>query len=202
MSDVPEEVLDVEAAPPPRDADLTEVSALARQLAEMEEDVARKTRALRDALDAYRDLAERRLPERMQALGLKTYELTSGDVVKTGTSYVGSKLTSPEGIAWVRAHGGEELVRTTITVELPVGEAQAAAEILERVRSHPAANRFLKCALESSVHHSTIGAFARELAENQKNPPLDLLGVVRRTLARVGSRKRKPVEFKSFELEN
>ncbi len=198
-TDLDDAVLDVEEAPPPPDADLTRVATLAERARGEEAEVIRCTAALADALKAYRGTVERELPEAMAACHMSEFKLTDGTKVGIDSKFVGGKLTDPLGLDWVEANGGQPLVKTLITLELPANEIATARVILNLLKNHPKANQFVRLELERSVHQSTIAAFAREQVEARKNPPLDLLGVMRRITARVGARRPRTVELKGLE---
>lgn len=193
-----EDLLDVEPAPPPRDADLTRVATLARRAQEEQEAVIALTEELQRAINAHNLTVEKELPEAMVAVGLSAYKLTDGTPVEIKRTLTGTKLTNPEGLDWVEAHDGADVIKTIITVELPKDELGTAREIADLLRSHPKAGRFVKLELERSVHQSTIAAFAREARERNENPPLDKLGVFERTRAVVGASRPKTVELKGL----
>jgi hypothetical protein len=183
----------------PRDEDLARCAALAEDLLAAEAEVDRATRALRDALNYYRGIAERDLPEAMAAVRHDDFTLTGHGKVRIDRRYVAGKLTDRDGLAWVAANGGEELIRSTIRVELPVAERAVAYELLAQLRRHPASNRFVKLVIEEGIHSSTIASFAKEAVRRGLNPPLERLGVARRVVARFVNRKLTPVELKGFE---
>lgn len=194
-----EEIIEVDDAPPPRDEDRIRIVKITQRLIEAENEVDRCTRALREALETYRTLAERELPEAITATGLDEYKLEGGNRVSVKRRYFGSKLTNPEGLAWVTKNGGEALIRAAIRIELPVAERNVAQQIFTMLKHHPAANRFVKLELEESVNPMTLSAFVREAVEQNLNPPLEKLGVVRRVLTRIAGNKLIPVELKGFE---
>jgi len=192
-------VLDVEEAPPPPDADLTRVATLAERAQVEEAEVIRCTAALSEALKAYRGTVERELPEAMAACHMSEFKLIDGTKVSIDSKFIGGKLTNPIALDWVEENGGAPLVKTLITLELPPKEIETAREVLRYIAQHPKANSFVRLEMERSVHAMTIGAFAKEQVEARKNPPLDLLGVMRRITARVGARRPKTVELKGLE---
>lgn len=199
MNDLIDFNLDVEPAPAPPDDDLHRVAALAERGRIEEALVVERTAALKEALDAYRNTVERELPEAMVACGMSEFKLLDGTKVGIESKFIGGKLLDPVALDWVEEHGGGPLIKTLITLELPANELPTARAVLNDLRNHPAANRFVRLELERSVHQSTIGAFAKELTEGRKNPPLDLLGVIRRVTARLGARRPRSVELKGLE---
>lgn len=193
--------LDVEAAPPPTDSELARVAALAERQRREEAEAIRLTGLLRAALDALRKTREVDLPEALRAVGMSEFALLDGTRVKVEDKLVGTMLTDPAGLAWVEEHGGASLIKTSVTIEMDRGDVAEARALLTELRSHRLANRFKKLNLAEFVHHSTIGAFARELAERGEDPPLETLGVYRSTAAIVGQRP-KTVDLKGLLRSN
>ncbi len=188
---------DVEPAPPPTDADLSRVATLAERQCQEEAEAIRLTVLLQQALAALRQTREVDLPEALRAVGLAGFTLTDGTPVKIEDKFIGTMLTDPAGLRWVEDHDGVPLIKTTIEIELDRGDLAEARLLLAELRAHRLSNRFKKLDLKEQIHHSTIGAFVRELVLRGDDPPLDLLGVYRSTSTVVGARP-KTVELKGL----
>lgn len=184
-------------APAPTDGELRTVSDLALKLVQAEDLVIERTAALQEAVATLHTLRDVELPAAMTRAGTRSFTTDSGLRIKTLTKFDGTKLTSREGIDYVSANGGDAIIKTVITVELDRGDAAVARTIVQLLRSRPEANRFKKLLLEEAVNAQTIGRWVRELTEQRKDPPLDVLGVHRRTYAVVGDAPRS-VELKGL----
>ena len=191
--------MEIEPAPDASSNDLKQVAAFALRLQEAERELAEKTENLRVAYDAYKTLAEVELPALMTTCGIKDYTLTNGTKVKVEQRYIGSKITDPDALKWIKENDGEAIIKNTITIELPVNETQAAKSLFEAIRNHPAANKFSRFVLEQSVNHMTIASFVKECVARQLNPPLERLGVIRRVAAKLSNSPYRSVEIKGLE---
>jgi hypothetical protein len=181
----------------PTDADVTSIAALARRAKALEGEVAAATAALQLKLNEYRQLTDHDLPNALRQAGISGLPLADGTPVALRVAFDAGKLTNPEGLAWVEAHGGGPLIKTQIALEMDRGDLDAAREILAGLRGSRHANRFRLLTLTESVNPQTIAKFARELIEQRKDPDLQLLGVRRRSYVTVGDRPRT-VELKGF----
>jgi hypothetical protein len=190
-------MMDVEPAPPPTDAELSRVAALAERQQVEEAEAERLTGLLQRALAALRQTREVDLPEALRAVGMSEFSLLDGTRVKLEDKLIGTKLVSTEGLRWVEDHGGASMIKTTITVEMDRGDLVEARGLLAELKRHRLANSFKKLDLSEYVHQATSAAFARELLEQGEDPPLDTLGVYRVVQTIVGERP-KTVELKGI----
>lgn len=182
----------------PTDGAIRSVATLATELRAVEAEVLAATEALQATLARYRQLADVDLPVAMRSAGTAELTTDGGTKVALVTAYDGRQLTDPAGLRWIEANGGSSLIKTTVVAELDRGDVEAAREILELIRASRHANRLKTLALNESVHPQTLVAFVRRLIDERRDPPLDVLGVHRRTYATVGGRRPKSVELRGF----
>jgi hypothetical protein len=184
----------------PDDRSRASCTALAERLRQQEARVADLTEDLRVALATLKDLAERELPEAMGAIGQSEFRLTDGTRVSLNHKLIGTKVTDPKALAWVEDHDGAPLINANVVVKLTAKDLDLARELQTFLRNHPRANSF-QVSLDLSVHQSSIGPFARE--QNATADELELLGVTRRTTAKVGAHSLyKPLELKGLERKS
>lgn len=181
----------------PTDSEVRSIAALAKRQKELEAEIVAYTAELQRRLAEYRGITDHELPNALRQAGLTGFTLTDGTEVKLRTAFDGSKLTSPDGLRWVEANGGGSLIKTAIVLEMDRGDLEAAREILAELRANRHANRYRALRLSEEVNPQTIAKFARELIEQRKDPPLDLLGVRRRSYVVVGDRP-PTVDLKGF----
>lgn len=189
---------DIETAAAPSDAEVASIATLAERYLAEQQAVIRATSALRVALAAMRQTAEVDLPDAMRAAGATRLDTLDHQPVKLETKVDGRKLVDPAGLAWVEERGDGSLIKTVLSVSLDRGDLEIARELMDLLKAHRAANRYKELKLETSVHQSTIAAYARELIEAGEDPPLDLLGCARRSYAVVGTSRPKSVELKGL----
>jgi hypothetical protein len=173
------------------------LAALAERYRAAEMRVVEATAALQAASAAFAQVSEVDLPAALAAAGVSGFPLADGAEVRLVTRLDGRKLTDPEALAWVEENGGTSLIRTTITVDLDRGDVETARRLHDALKRHPKANAFKRLTMEENVNPQTLGAWVRELVDQMRDPPLDLLGVRRRTYATVGDRP-KSVDLKGM----
>lgn len=183
----------------PTDAERASVAAIATRQLELKAAVVAATRVLQEAIGRYWYTARVELPEAMRAIGMSDFRLLDGTRVRIDDQYVGTKLTDPEGLAYVDANGGSSAIKTLLTIEMDRGDVESARELVRELRQHRFANRFKTLVLEEYVHQSTSGPLAREFTERGLKPPLDKLGVTHLVHAVVGDKRPPTVELRGFK---
>lgn len=181
----------------PTDAALASVAALAQRERSAAAEIMDLTEKLLAAQARYRQVTETDLPQALARLNMRDFSLGDGTRVALQTKFDATNLTDPSALAWVAANGGSSLIKTVITVEFDRGDVADAKELYQLIRSHRSANKQKRCDITETVLWQTVAKFARQLIEAGKDPPLQRLGVHRRTYATVGDRP-KSVELKGF----
>jgi hypothetical protein len=168
---------------------LANITRVARELREAQDDVVHAEGVLQAAKDRVRLLEESTLPELMDRAGQKKlttidgYDLTRGETVRA--SIPPGNL--PRAIMWLNANGYGSIVKRLISLTTGKGEEQRAAEAVELLVSAGFAPTDAP-----SVHTSTLAASVREMMEKGVDVPKELLGVYvqnRVTMKKGGSRK-------------
>jgi hypothetical protein len=162
---------------------MAEVSRLAEEQQDAEIAVALAEKALSEAKQHLSDIAERRLPDLMDEVGISECKTSSGVVVNI-IDEIHANIPKDrffEALAWLREHNHEGLIKRTVAVAFGKGGDRKAAELmseLERSGMHPEDR--------STVHHQTLSAWAREAIREGREIPQELLGVRRVRTAKVG----------------
>jgi hypothetical protein len=185
----------------PTDDQRRGLGLLAERAIVEEAEIVRLTRQLSAAITKHSLTVEKDIPDAMIACRMSEFKMLDGRKVIVRESYIGNKLTDEEGLAWVEAHEGADSIKTQIVLELPKGEMETAARILQVLKEDRAANRFIKLVLERFVHQNTIAAFAKSRVEAGDSPPLEQLGVYRKKSAKVGDTRTKVVDLKGFDYK-
>lgn len=191
---------DIATPDAPTDADLRRVSTLVAEQAEAEDEVLRLTSELTTAIDRLRGISDRDLPEAMAAVGMSKFSNTDGTGVKVEDRYYAAKLTNREGIDWLVDRGYESAVDTVVTVALDRTDRAVALDLMQRLRDHPAANRFKSLELEESVHAARLGALVGRAVAAGRNPPLEALGAYRRVRAVIEDRHFRTVKLRGLKV--
>lgn len=198
----PDELLgddpEVEAAPPPDDADLKTVAQLAERHIELEAQIAALQAELAVKQSALEAIRNSDLPLAMTSLGLELFRLTGGGVIELKEIIAASitKENQPKAFPWLEKNGHGDLIKHVITIQFGKGEDAWAKKFLQDLAKR---KRPLKFDRKDTVHPQTLGAFVREQIRAAKaeglDPrdqlPYDLLGVFQQKYAEVSLPKAK-----------
>jgi hypothetical protein len=163
---------------------LASISALAAEQKAAEATVARLEEELKEAQRALQDIAERRLPELMDAAESALYTSKDGIRVEIKENIRGSikKGNEAEAFAWLEEHGHGDLIKREFKILFSKDEEVWAKKFEADLRKRKKA---LNLELKRSVAPPTLGAFVREELEKGTDVPLTTLGVYRQRVAKV-----------------
>ncbi len=162
--------------------DLLEITKLAEAQFEAQKKVDKLTEELKDATTALRNIAEKQLPEAMDALGVTIFTTTSGIAVKVSEKIRASLAPEhrPAGFAWLEENGYGAIIKSEVVVAFSRNEIEDAKQLVDALRvSRRLAN------LERKVEPSTLTAFIKEQLAQGKDIPLNIFGVYRQRVAKV-----------------
>lgn len=166
-----------DAAKPPSNDQLGEISALARELIEKQQAVAKKESELKAAKEEQRIIEEDRLPTAMQAIGMKEFTLADGTTIEVKTEYHSNiaKAMRNAAFAWLRENNFDALIKRVIAVKFGKGEDTQADDFLALVKKQLPADTQLSD--DESVHPQTLKAFVKECITEGTDLPRDVFGV-------------------------
>lgn len=168
----------------PGDNLLAQIGATAQEQKRAEAEVARLEEALTKAKENLRDIAERRLPELMDAAEAADFTTKDGLKVVIAETIRGSipKANEARAFKWLEDHDHPHLIKRQFTIEF--GKDQEAwAKKFEgdlAKRKKP-----LNVKRKNSVHPATLQSFIREQLEKGVDIPLDVFGAFRQRVAKV-----------------
>jgi hypothetical protein len=160
---------------------LSSLAKLAEEQIKAVSEVAEAEAQLSTAKEKLKDLAERQIPDLMDQVGLEDFKTSSGLIIEVNETIRAAipKEHEHRGIAWLKEHGHEALVKRVVSVAFGKGEDGKAQQLyLEMAKRYDVEDK-------ASVHPSTLSAFVREQLEAGEEIPLDLLGVHRQRVAKV-----------------
>jgi hypothetical protein len=168
---------------PTSDDAMAELSRLVSRMAQEAQAVERLEEELKKAKKVHTETAEQAIPNLMDSLGITEFSTTEGFKIKIKESVHASinKDNSQAALAWVEAHGYGRMIKNQFTVTYPTDQGEIA-EALRKYLEENHANYKQK----ESIHPSTLKAWARELLEEGKDIPLELIAVYRKRVAKVG----------------
>ena len=113
------------------------------------------------------------LPKMLHDVGLKSFELSDGRTVKLHTDLKASlpKARAGEVMGYIREHGGSDIIKNVITVEVDRGKDNAAASIL-----HEAEKLGLAASRNETVAPQTYLKWVKDRVKDNKPTDLALLG--------------------------
>lgn len=160
-----------EAVPVPRDEQLAGIARLAGEQVNLERHIADLEISLLDAKKSLRIVSEGRLPELMQDLGLKSFELSNGLKIKVAPYYE-ARITDPAAYDWLEAHDMGDIVKMALTVGTRRSDKERLQPLIDL-----AATLNVEIAMKESVHASTLKAFVGDSVRNGKELDFNLLNV-------------------------
>lgn len=167
---------------PAADSDLARLS----RLADLQANAARRVDVLSEELEAarrtLRDIADRQIPELMDAVGLAEFKTSTGAKISVRETIRASipEANRIKAFAWLRENGQAALIKRTVAVQFGKGEFEKAQDLSMELTS-----RGLAAEDKVSVHPQTLAAYVREALKKGAELPLDLLGVHRSRSAEV-----------------
>ncbi len=165
-----------------RPDDLSEVARLAEAQHAAQQRVELLELQLKQAVEALKDISEKKLPAKMDELGLANYKTTTGITVEVSEKIRASLSVEnrPKGFSWLENNKFGGMIKSTVVVPFPRDKLEDANKLVDKLRIEgKLAN------LERKVEASTLTAFVKEQLTQGKDIPLDVFGVFRQRVATV-----------------
>lgn len=154
---------------------LAALSALINTQIELEDKLNDLERQSDETKFKLREISEKRIPELMLSLNIKTITHESGAGVSCEKYYAGSisEERAPAAFAWLRDNDLDSLIKRSITVDYGKGEDEAADMLSAELEE-----KGLGFKDKASVHPQTLKALIKERIEGGLEMPTDIFGVV------------------------
>jgi hypothetical protein len=152
---------------------LSSVAELAKQAIGIENDIEDLEKVLSEKKEALRNLTEERIPDALKEIGMAKFEMTDGSVIEVKPFYSASIPADRRGEAyeWLRAHGFDDIIKNTVSVQFGRGEDDAAGELINVIRKQG-----LLPDQAEKIESQTLKAWVREMVEQGTEFPTDLFG--------------------------
>lgn len=162
--------------------ELTEVSRLADAQYMAEQKVEQIEEDLKKAKEELRVIAEKKLPEKMELLGLTTFSTRKGVHVKISEKIRASLAVEnrPKGFAWLEENGFGGMIKSQVVVPYKRDKLDEANKFVDSLRTEGRVAN-----LERKVEPATLTAFVKEQLAQGKELPLEVFGVFRQRIAKV-----------------
>ena len=147
----------------PRNIQLSELTELAEQLAELDTSIATKEEEVSTLKQQRKTIAEEHLPQLMEQAGVNTLELSDGRKIAI-QEFVDARIKDPNtAFDWLRETNNESIIKNQITLSLGRNEDALAQEIMNKIQREysdvQVDNRI-------SVHNMTLKSFCKEALDN------------------------------------
>lgn len=168
----------------PGDNLLAQIAATALEQKEAEAEVERCEDALKAAQNKLRLIAEKTLPELMDAARQTQLTTADGIVVKVQEKIRGSlpKGREAPAFAWLEEHGHEDLVKREFKIQFGKDEEAWAKKFEADLRKR---KKPVNVSRTDTIHPSTLASFVTEQLEAGVDIPLDAFGVYRQRSTKI-----------------
>jgi hypothetical protein len=147
----------------PRNIQLSELTELAEQLAELDTSIVAKEEEVSTLKQQRKTIAEEHLPQLMEQAGVNTLELSDGRKIAI-QEFVDARIKDPNtAFDWLRETNNESIIKNQITLSLGRNEDALAQEIMNKIQREygdvQVDNRI-------SIHNMTLKSFCKEALDN------------------------------------
>jgi hypothetical protein len=155
----------------PKEESLSRLTALARQMVALQNDIEGLQQVLKQREQARDQISEREIPELMHEIGAKGVTLLDGHKLEIKPFYTG-KITDPSAYEWLQDHGYGDIVRVNITVSYRMDNEKD----VDRVRKLLNENS-IEWDETQGVHHSTLKAWVKDVIQTGREIDRELFSV-------------------------
>jgi hypothetical protein len=179
--------IEADAVKTAKPEELAAIIALAKQMYKLQLQIEVDTIALNKKAVELNTLSMTTLPERMTSAGIQSFELNNGYVIEI-KDFIRANIPTQtqideckdpmdkqvlakrrkDGIAWLKKHDGEALLKNTIKATFGKGESAAAKKFAAQI-----GKAGYQVQRDESVNFQTLNAFIRERLEEGKDVPTD-----------------------------
>lgn len=162
--------------------ELSEIAQLAESQHAAQVKVEKLETELEIAQKELRNISEKLLPDKMEALGLSDYSTTTGIHVVISEKIRASLAVEnrPKGFAWLEENGFGGMIKTTVVSAFGRQQLEKASALADKLREEGYLTN-----MERKVEPATLTAFVKEQLTQGKELPLDVFGVFRQRIAKV-----------------
>jgi hypothetical protein len=171
-----------------QDNSLAAVSELGRQAILIEKDIEDLEATLAEKKESLRNLTDERIPDALKEIGMKSFEMADGSEIEVKPFYSASIPSDRRGEAyeWLRAHGFDDIIKNTVSVQFGRGEDDAAGDLINVIRKQG-----LLPEQAEKIESQTLKAWVREMVEQGTEFPTELFGAYTGFKAKIKRAKTK-----------
>jgi len=152
---------------------LTSVADLAKQALLIEDEITQLEETLAEKSKALRNLTDERIPEALREMGMSSFKMEDGSAIEVKPFYSASIPGDRRGEAyeWLRAHGYDDIIKNTVSVQFGRGDDEAAGDLINVIRKQG-----LLPDQAEKIESQTLKAWVREMVEQGTEFPTELFG--------------------------
>jgi hypothetical protein len=150
------------------------VAMLAQKQVELEQTIAEKEADVKALKKKLYVLSSDTIPEKMRELGIKGFEMDTGEslsIKRVVTASISEK-NKKAAHKWLVDHGHGDLIKHTVTTKFTRGEEDKAKELVNDLNEAG-----LNYDVKQAVHAMTLKAFVNEQLTKGNDIDMELLGV-------------------------
>jgi hypothetical protein len=175
----------------PASQELGAVADMAQRMNDLEAEILQLEETIKQKKQELKMLAEHDLPDLMQELNIRSFELNDGSKVEV-KDVIQASIPSSSSIErqkeesvraellvlqaqcfdWLRSNGGADLIKSSVEVQFGRDEDAIATAFTESLR-----DQHLNYKRATSVHPQTLNSFMRERLSDGKEVPMDLFRI-------------------------
>ena len=156
----------------PDEERLANLSKLAREQLDLEQEIARIESDLSDKKKLYNELSELKVPELMDELGIDEFKLANGVRVSIQPFYSG-KITDMAAYKWLEENEHADIIKGEVSIPFPKGYDKSKLKAIYNI-----AKEFgLQADIGEQVHPSTLRAWIKEMVQTGQIFPRELFNV-------------------------
>jgi hypothetical protein len=168
----------------PRDIPISELTAKAEELVQLDEDVLGLEKELSELKQVRKTVAEEHIPIIMETAGVDTLQLSDGKKIAI-KEFVDARIQNPEkAFDWLRETNNESIIKNEIKIQLGRTEDDKAREIVETIQREFGIDADVKI----TIHNATLKAFCRDALEDPElaaSMPREAFGIYQGKRAKV-----------------
>lgn len=151
---------------------LSNLSKLAHEQLNLEQEIAKMEATLSDKKEKYRELSEIKIPEIMDELSIDEFRLSNG-VKVTIAPYYSGKIVDPAAYKWLEDNNHADIIKGEMHIPFPKGFSKQQLRII----ADTAKNVGLPVEVGEQVHPSTLRAWIKNMITTGEQFPRELFNV-------------------------
>lgn len=173
----------------PSDNKLAQLTGLGAEQLEAEAEVHRLEAELEKAKERLKEIAERRMPNLMEEIGMKEFKLQDGTTIELGEHvHIGIPVAMrPRAYQWLRDNNEAALIKGVIKMEFGMKEDEKRRTIQDKIKELMGVGELpeVPVTFDESVNHQTLQAWGKKRLKDGKPMPEEIITVHRQPVAKV-----------------